>query len=105
MCIRDSDGSGNAYSVRYDDSGNVRYLYKGKMEDGYGNDDGRDSENKSWAFIWGEANDGFHYHEGKFEKGSPKNTTKDWNYPVDQDFIDSIVNPDDFNCSLKGLID
>lgn len=100
-----NDDSGNAYSVRYDDSGNVRYLYKGKMKDGYGNDDGKDTKNKSWAFIWGEANDGFHYHEGKFTNGSPKNTTKDWNYPVDQDFINSIVNPDYFNCSLKGLID
>lgn len=100
-----NDDSGNAYTVRYDDSGNVRYLYKGKMKDGYGNDDGKDSQNKSWAFIWGDANDGFHYHEGKFTNGRPKNTTKDWTYPVDQDFITSIVNPDYFNCSLKGLID
>lgn len=100
-----NDDSGNAYSVRYDDAGNVRYLYKGKMKDGYGNDDGKDPKIKSWAFIWGDANDGFHYHEGKFSKGSPKNTTKDWKYPVDQAFIESIVNPDYFNCSLKGLID
>ncbi|MBD5521417.1 MAG: hypothetical protein HDR03_09395 [Lachnospiraceae bacterium] len=100
-----NDDSGDAYLVKYDTNGNVRYLYKGKVSDGYGNDDGKDEKKKSWAFIWGDANDGFHYHEGEFKNGTPQNTKKDWKYPVSIDFIKSIINPDDYNCHLTGLID
>lgn len=98
-----NDDTGDAYLVKYDDSGNVRYLYKGIMKDGYGNDSRNDAD--SWAFIWGDANDGYHYHKGKFEDSHPRKTGKDWQYPKDQDFINSIINPDDFNCPLTGLIE
>lgn len=99
-----NDGSGNAYMVKYDTKGNVRYFYQGKISDGYGNDNGKDENNKSWAFIWGDADDGYHYHEGKFKDGSPQNTKKDWQYPKDQDFINSKINPKNYNCPLTGLI-
>lgn len=98
-----NDDTGDAYLVKYDDTGNVRYLYKGIMKDGHGNDNRKNAD--SWAFIWGDANDGYHYHEGKFENSHPRKTAKDWKYPKDQDFINSIINPNDFKCPLTGLIE
>lgn len=100
-----NDDSGNAYLVKYDVKGNVRYFYQGRISNGYGNDNGKDENKKSWAFIWGDADDGYHYHEGKFEDGHPKSTKKDWKYPVDKDFIESKINPDNYNCPLTRLID
>lgn len=98
-----NDNTENAYSVGYNENGNVRYLYKGIFKDGYGNDDRENAG--SWAFIWGDANDGYHYHKGKFKNSHPQSTDKNWKYPKDQDFINSIVNPNDYKCPLTGLID
>lgn len=100
---RYNDTSEDAYLVKYDTNGNVRYLYKGILEDGYGNDNRNNAD--SWALIWGDANDGYHYHIGKFKDGTPVETKKDWKYPVDQEFINSIINPEDYNCPLTGLIE
>lgn len=100
---RYNDDSEDAYLIKYDTNGNVRYLYKGILEDGYGNDNRNNAD--SWALIWGDANDGYHYHKGKFKDGTPVETKKAWKYPVDQEFIDSIINPEDYNCPLTGLIE
>lgn len=100
---RYNDNSEDAYLVKYDTNGNVRYLYKGILEDGYGNDNRNNAD--SWALIWGDANDGYHYHIGKFKDGTPVETKKDWKYPVDQEFINLIIDPEDYNCPLTGLIE
>lgn len=96
-----NDDSGDAYLVKYKHNGTVRRLYKGKIENGVENDD----TGEAWTLSWGIAEDGYHYHKGVFEEGDEKNTTDDWKNPVDQDFINSVVNPDDFNCPLTGLVD
>lgn len=97
---RYNDDSGNAYMVKYDLEGNVRYLYKGRIKNGVADDD----SGNAWELSWGYAEDGYHYHNGKFSGGEAIGTDKSWIYPVDQDFINSIVNPDDFNCPLTRLI-
>ncbi len=86
--------------MKYKEDGNVRYLYVGAIKDGVANDD----SGQAWSLSWGYANDGYHYHKGKFSKGDPIGTTEDWLKPVTQEQIDAIVNPNEFNCSLQGLI-
>jgi len=96
-----NDETGNAYLVKYKMDGDVRYLYKGRMKEGKAHDDSGDA----WEFSWGHADDGYHYHKGGFEDGKPINIKKDWNDPVEQEFINSVINPDKFNCPLTGLIE
>lgn len=95
-----NDDSKDAYLVKYKEDGDVRYLYVGAIKDGVANDD----SGQAWSLSWGYANDGYHYHKGKFSNGDPIGTTGDWLKPVTQEQIDAIVNPDAFNCSLQGLI-
>lgn len=95
-----NDKTGNAYLVTYKENGDVKRLYKGNFENG----DSEDQTGNAWTLSWGNANDGYHYHNGEFKNGKPIDTKNDWKYPVDQEFINSIVNPEYFNCSLAGLI-
>lgn len=97
---RYNNKSQDAYIVKYKENGDVRYLYVGAVKDGVANDD----SGEAWCLSWGYANDGYHYYKGRFLDGEPKGTTKDWLEPVTQERIDSIVNPNDFECSLQGLV-
>lgn len=97
-----NDSREDAYLVKYKEGGDVRYLYVGRMKDGVPND----GSGNAWSISWGYANDGYHYYKGKFSDGKRSGTPdKDWTKPMSQEKIDSIVNPDNFNCSLQGIVD
>lgn len=97
-----NDNSGKAYFVKYKPNGNVRYLYVGKIKNGEEDDD----TGNAWSIAWGDADDGYHYYKGKFSNGERSETPdKDWTKPMSQEKIDSIVDPDKFNCSLQGLVE
>lgn len=76
-----------------------RYLYVGKIKDGEEND----NTGNAWSIGWGYADDGYYYYKGKFSNGEREKTPKNWK-PMTQEEADSIVNPNDFNCSLQGLV-
>ena len=93
-----NDDTGSAYLVKYKENGDVRFFYVGKIKDGLAND----STGNAWSLSWGYADDGYYYFKGTFHDGT-HDTPKNWK-PITQEEIDSLVNPDDFNCSLKGLL-
>lgn len=94
-----NDDSGNAYLVKYNKSGKVRYLYKGIIKDGSAND----NTGNAWSLSWGYADDGYYYYKGKFIDGERENTPKNWK-PITQEEINEIVNSEDFKCPLTGLL-
>lgn len=93
-----NDSSEDAYLVKYNEDGSVRYLYVGQIKNGVGND----NTGNAWALSWGYANDGYYYYKGIFYDGK-HDIPHNWE-PISQEQIDTLVNPDDFNCSLKGLV-
>ena len=97
---RYNDDSGYAYFVKYKEDGTVEYLYKGKWLNGEEND----SSGNAWYIGWGHANDGYHYYKGKFTGGEQDKKPKSWYEPLTQEEIDQIVDPDNFDCDLKGLV-
>lgn len=94
-----NDDSKTAYLVKYNYEGKVRYLYVGKIKDGLPNDNSRDA----WSISWGYADDGYYYYQGEFYNGKHE-TPPNWK-PMTQEEINNIVNSDDFNCPLTGLLD
>ncbi len=97
---RYNDESGGAYLIKYKPNGDVRFLYKGKIKDGYPHD----STGNAWSVAWGYANDGYYYYKGTFTNGQHGKPSKKWK-PMTQEEISKIVNPDDFEYPLTGLID
>lgn len=95
-----NDTTGNSYLVKYNESGRVIYLYKGKMRDGWPEDD----TGQAWSLIWVDEVDKYYYYEGGFAGGKRTKTPKNWQ-PATLDEIKSYVDPNDFNCSLQGLFD
>lgn len=90
-----NDETGRAYIARYNDDGNLRYLYRGKVEEGKGkSDDG-------WAIIL--ANDNtYRIYKGKFANSSPENIE---NYEeVTKEIIQEIYDFG-YNCPLTGLVE
>lgn len=96
-----NDNTGDAYIVRYNESGNVRYLYKGKIVNGEEFDDTGDA----LIISWGYANDGYHSYKGEFIGNDDYKSTKEFLKTMTQDEINEKINPEDFDCPLTGLID
>ena len=94
-----NDDSGDAYIAKYDNKGNIRYLYVGKIKDGFPND----QTGNAWSIAWGYANDGYHYYKGTFTNGEQDKKPKSWYKPMTQEEIEKIVNQEDFDCELTGL--
>lgn len=95
-----NDDSGDAYIAKYDNKGNIRYLYVGKIKDGLAND----QTGNAWSIAWGYANDGYHYYKGTFTNGEQDKKPKNWYKPMTQEEIEEIVDQEDFDCELTGLL-
>lgn len=96
-----NDDSGNAYSVRYNESGDVRYLYHGKIKDGQADD----STGKAWSINLLEkgGNYNYYYYEGNFSAGERAYTPDVWE-PMTLEEINEKVKKEDLNCPLTGLL-
>ncbi len=95
-----NDNTGSSYLVKYNESGRVIYLYKGKMIGGWPEDD----TGQAWSLIWVDIDGRYYYYKGGFARGKRTKTPKNWR-PATLDEIKSYVDPNDFNCSLQGLFD
>lgn len=95
-----NDDSGKAYLVKYDGSGRVRFFYTGKIKNGYPEDD----TGNAWSISLGYDGSGYYYYKGKFKNGNREKTPKNWK-PMTQEEINEKINPDDYECPLKGLFE
>ena len=95
-----NDDSGRAYLVKYKEDGTVNYLYCGNLSNGEEND----KTGNAWCIGWGYANDGYHYYKGTFTDGQQDKKPKSWYKPMTQEEIDAIVNQEDFDFELTGLL-
>lgn len=93
------DNKSDAQLVIYNSDGNVRYLYTGGFKDGKP----YDSTGNAWSFGLNKETNKYYYYKGGFD-GERSTTPVPWP-PATQEEIEKYVDPEQFNCSLKGLID
>ena len=94
-----NDNTGNAYLVKYDYKGNVEHLYVGKTKDGKEHD----KTGNAWSISWNDTVKEYYYYKGSFSKGKRDYEPENWQ-PMTKKEINEIINPADFDCSLKRLI-
>ncbi len=90
-----NDTTGKAYLVKYNEYGNVRYLYVGKIENGYPND----NSGNAWCISWGYDNKNYYYYKGNFTNGEHANTPQ----KISSDEIDNIIKGYTFECPLNWI--
>lgn len=94
-----NDNSENAYLVKYNEDGSVRFLYRGRIKGGLPDD----NTGNAWSISWGYADDGYYYYEGVFQRGKHEEMPLNWT-SMTQEEINEKVRPEDFECPLTGLI-
>lgn len=91
-----NDTTGNAYLVKFNEYGYVRFLYVGHIVDGYPNDD----TGKAWSISWGYNNKDYYYYKGKFKDGDHIEGTPE---KISLEDIKSLIDINDFGCELNWI--
>lgn len=94
-----NDDSKTAYLVKYNNDGEVRYLYVGKISNGVANDNSGDA----WSVSLADEDGEYYYYQGEYSNGKHK-TPSNWK-PMTQEEINNVIDPEKFNCPLTGLLE
>ena len=101
-----NDDTGNAFLIKYNTDGLVRYFYHGKILNGQAHDMTEGAN--SWEIAWGYDNDGYYFYQGRFDSTKDKNKIdlgdKDPN-KISLEEIHNIINDMHINYNLYWIGD
>lgn len=101
-----NDDTGNAFLIKYNTDGLVRYFYHGKILNGQAHDMTEGAN--SWEIAWGYDNDGYYFYQGRFDSTKDKNKIdlgdKDPN-KISLEEIHNIINEMHINYNLYWIGD